>query len=119
MSEADRVIQQINAVSGHLADNNRQWANTIMAANAKEIADLRVELNGKVEFLRGQVQAYAAFGAKHTDQVEATTAGDVEAKLADEFGALAQGIQQTNALLAELVAKLTPTEPQEPEAPKA
>lgn len=119
VAEADRVIQQLNAVSGHLADNNRQWANNVIAEFTKQNADLRAELTGKVEFLRGQVQAYAAFGAKHTDQVEATTAGDVQEVLKDEFAALAAASQQTNVLLAELIAKLTPETPGEPEAPKA
>lgn len=115
VAEADRVIAQINAVSGHLADNNRQWATNILAEVTKQNADLKAELVGKVEFLRGQVQAYAAFGAKHTDQVEATTAGDVEAKLADEFAALASGVAglaaaqaTTNELLGKLVEATVP-----------
>lgn len=119
VAEADRVIEQLNAVSGHITDNNRQWANNVIAEVTKQNQDLRNELTAKVEFLRGQVQAYAAFGAKHTDMIEATTAGDVDRALKDDFSALAsaltavaQGQANTNALLAELVTKLSDQSPQ-------
>lgn len=113
VTEADRVIAQVNNVSAHITDNNRQWANTILAEVTKQNAALQADLTGKVEFLRGQVQAYASFGAKHTDQVEATTAGDVKAALSGEFDALAsaltavaQGQAEQTAALKALVDKL-------------
>lgn len=92
VAEADRVIQQLNAVSGQLQDNNRQWASNIMAEVDKRSDALEAKLTERVEFLRGQVQAYAAFGAKHTDQIEATTAGDVQAALSGDFQGLAAAL---------------------------
>jgi hypothetical protein len=115
MGAKEDIIAQINAVSGHLADNNRQWANNILA----EVTRQNAELNARVVWLESRVQAYAAFGAKHTDQVEATTASDVQAILSDEFAGLASAITAQTAAIAALVEKLTPAEPEEPEAPKA
>jgi hypothetical protein len=80
-----------------------------------QVAQLRAALEAEINDVQNDVQRYAAFGAKHTDQVEATTAGDVKAVLADEFksvadalGALAAAQVETNRLLAELVAGSAP-----------
>jgi hypothetical protein len=114
VAEADRVIAQLNNVSGHLADNNRQWANTVLA----EVAKLSSHLDERVTYLEKRVQDYAAFGAKHTDQVEATTAGDVDSALADNFTELAGAVtavvemqKQQGAALDGILAKLAELAP--------
>jgi hypothetical protein len=114
VAEADRVIQQLNNVSGHITDNNRQWANTILA----EVAKVEAQIDERVTYLEGRVQDYAAFGAKHTDQVEATTSGDVDTALADNFTELASAVasvvelQKTQgAALDGILAKLAELAP--------
>lgn len=69
-----------------------------------EIAKLKAEFESQIDDVQKDIQAYAAFGAKHTDQVEATTAGDVKAVLSDEFAKLNTGL----TALAEAVKALAP-----------
>jgi hypothetical protein len=69
-----------------------------------EVAKLQAAFQAEIDEVKADVQAYAAFGAKHTDQVEATTAGDVQAVLSDEFGKLNDGL----TALAEAVKALAP-----------
>jgi hypothetical protein len=122
MGAKEDIIAQINAVSGHITDNNRQWANNVIAEVDKRLAAaLDLSEEELKDFIEARTQAYAAFGAKHTDQVEATTAGDVKAALADEFGSLAGAVaavvemqKNQGQLLDKLLAAL-PTD----DAPKA
>jgi hypothetical protein len=120
VSEADRVITQLNNVSGHLSTNNRQESDRIINTVLAEVKNVETKLDEKVEFLRGQVQSYAAFGAKHTDQVEATTSVDVDEALKDDFGGLAgavSAIAELQRTQGEILAKLQ--EAVEGLAPKA
>lgn len=80
-----------------------------------ELAKFRAFVEGEINDVQADVQAYAAFGAKHTDQVEATTAGDVEAALRDELGAVVSALQAvaasqvaTSQKLDNLIEALTP-----------
>jgi hypothetical protein len=69
-----------------------------------ELAKLRADFQAQIDEIQVDIQRYAAFGAKHTDQVEATTAGDVKAVLEGEFGKLDAGLRA----LADAVALLAP-----------
>lgn len=80
-----------------------------------EIAKLRTFVESEINSVQTDVQAYAAFGAKHTDQVEATTAADVDSVLRDDFATMAGALAQlataqaeTNRLLGELIAANAP-----------
>lgn len=52
------------------------------------------------------VQSYSAFEAKHVDQVEATTAGDVDTVLKDDFASIKAGISALSTQVATLQAKV-------------
>lgn len=54
------------------------------------------------------VQSYSAFEAKHMDQIEATTAGDVDVVLKDDFAALKAGVDALSQQVADLKAALAP-----------
>jgi hypothetical protein len=69
-----------------------------------EVAKLKAEFQAQIDEVQRDIQAYAAFGAKHTDQVEATTAADVQEILSDEFGKLNEGLKA----LADAVVALAP-----------
>lgn len=53
------------------------------------------------------VQSFSAFEAKHVDQVEATTAGDVDVVLKDDFAALKAGHDVLSAKLDAITALLS------------
>jgi hypothetical protein len=108
VAEADRVIAQLNNVSGHLADNARQNRLTETAELTKTFTDALAASEKRItEFVEARTQAYANFGAKHTDQVEATTAGDVDAALKDDFDALSAKYDELSAKFDELLAKVS------------
>lgn len=76
---------------------------------------LAASLTAMENRLDDKVTALANWGAKHVDQIEATTAPDVDAVLKDDFGALASALTQlataqaeTNKLLGQLVAASAP-----------
>jgi hypothetical protein len=109
VAEADRVITQLNNVSGHLSTNNRQESDRIVRELAELITALDAKVDAKTKHLEERVQAYAAFVAKHTDQVEATTSGDVDEALKDDFGGLAGAVSAIAELQknqGEILAKL-------------
>lgn len=59
-------------------------------------------------WISGEIQRYAAFGAKHTDQIEATTAGDVDVVLKDDFASIGTKLDTLITAVDNLTAALTP-----------
>lgn len=93
----DEILAYLKACTIQIQKHNDQVL-------AGQVATLRAALESEINDVQADIQSYAAFGAKHTDQVEATTAGDVEAVLKDEFAKLNEGLKA----LADAVAKLAP-----------
>lgn len=90
VAEADRVIAQLNNVSGHLSDNARQNRITETAELTKAFTDaLAAQEKRLTDFIEARTQAYASFGAKHTDQVVGPAA---DAALADDFDKITQAV---------------------------
>lgn len=109
VAEADRVITQLNNVSGHITDNARQNRITETAELTKAFTDaLAAQEQRLKEFVEARTQAYASFGAKHTDQVAG--ADVVDAALQDDFGGLAGAVSQLAEMQkaqGEILAKLS------------
>ncbi len=61
-------------------------------------------------WIEGRIQAYSAFNARHVDQIEATTAGDVDLILKDDFANLQASINELRAAVVALTAALPPKE---------
>jgi hypothetical protein len=66
--------------------------------------DMALSQEDKV-WIESRIQAYSAFGAKHTDQVEATTADDVDLVLKDDFVKLQTSIDELKAAVQALAPK--------------
>lgn len=76
-----------------------------MTTDASVRQIIREEIAASVEdggVLHEMVQGYAAFGALHTDQVEAGTAGDVDNALKDDFLSVKNQLADVKGLVAEL-----------------
>lgn len=59
------------------------------------------------KWLEARLKAYALWGGKHTDQIEATTDNDVDAILADDFAALAGDLEAAGTGLSAKLDALT------------
>lgn len=95
------ILNYLKACTIQIQKHNDQVLALSLAAVEKRLDD--------------KVTALANWGAKHVDQIEATTAPDVDAVLKDDFATLAGALAQlataqaeTNRLLGELVAASAP-----------